>query len=92
MKEKRVAILRIEVCDVCKDPDKSTAKYRLGDMDKIARMTLCEEHSEPLRVLLTASRTRTRAAFKVTDILEVVAQKTAPAPKKRVTKQTRPRS
>ena len=87
-----MAILRIEVCDVCKDPDRGTAKYRLGDMDKITRMTLCEEHSEPLRVLLAASRTRTRAAHRVTDMLEVAAQKTAPAPKKQVVKRTRPRA
>lgn len=86
-----MAVVRIEVCDVCRDVGRIGAKYRVGDTDGIRPVTLCKEHlgasSLGELLTLTARNRRPRVKFQATTMEEVeAAKKPAPVARKRATR------
>lgn len=63
--------LEVTVCDVCRDPSRTTARYTVSDDQRSVQVDLCEEHAEPLRALPwpyapTPRKTAARKAAKKT--------------------------
>src|SRR5690348_14943890 len=83
----RMTVLRITVCSVCEDINRPVKKYRVGTEEQLAKIPLCEQHSEPITRLLSTVSTRRRAAYKPTTMEEIQAKKQeSDRPRRRSTK------
>lgn len=78
-----MTILRIEVCQMCKEIGKPVQKYRVGDMATLARLPLCADClNTPFSQLLAARDPRRRLAPMVTSTMEDVAAAKRRSPRK----------
>lgn len=47
-----MAIIEVTVCDVCRNPDRGTVHFTVGEDDTDSELELCRDHAAPLRDLL----------------------------------------
>lgn len=76
-----MAKVTITVCDVCHDPERTTATYRMGQVGALRSVDLCNEHAKPIEDILAAKPAKSRAPRRrtfdqaVTTIEEIEARK-----------------
>jgi hypothetical protein len=60
-----MATIEVTVCDVCRNPERGTTQFTIGEDGTNSALELCRDHAAPLRELLkrgvvtTAGATRT---------------------------------